>query len=61
MHPKGEQWGIDVIEGRKEMYPQLDLSSLEHMIEKQKEGGEGILEYDSYWCGPSQIFRKYIK
>lgn len=49
MHPKGEQWGIDVIEGRKEMYPQLDLSSLEHMIEKQKEGGEGILEYDSYW------------
>ena len=49
MHPKGEQWGIDVIEGRKEMYPQLDLSSLEHMIEKQKEGGEGILEYYSYW------------
>lgn len=49
MHPKGEQWGIDVIEGRKEMYPHLDLSSLEHMIEKQKEGGEGILEYDSYW------------
>lgn len=49
MHPKGEQWGIDVIEGRKEMYPHLDLSSLENMIEKQKEGGEGILEYDSYW------------
>lgn len=49
MHPSGNQWGIDVIDDRKEMYPDLDLSSLEHMIEKQKEGTEGILEYYSYW------------
>lgn len=49
MHPNDDQWGIDVIDDRKEMYPDLDLSSLEHMIEKQKEGTEGILEYYSYW------------
>ena len=27
MHPEDEQWGIDVIEGRKELYPDVDLSS----------------------------------
>ena len=36
MHPKKEQWGIPVIAGRKKMYPDLDYSSLEKMIEDQK-------------------------
>jgi len=49
MHPDSDQWGIDVIEGRKEMYPGLDFSSLERMIEKQKSGETGISEYYSYW------------
>ena len=42
MHPKKEQWGIPVIAGRKKMYPDLDYSSLEKMIEDQKKRKEGI-------------------
>ena len=49
LHPDSEQWGIDVIEGRKEIYPGLDYSSLEKMIERQKKGETGISEYYSYW------------
>ncbi len=49
MHPDSEQWGIDVIDGRKEMYPDLDYSSLEKMIEEQKSGEDGVSEYYSYW------------
>lgn len=49
MHPDNEQWGIDVIAGRKEMYPELDFSSLEKMIEDQKKGKEGVSVYYSYW------------
>lgn len=49
MHPKKEQWGIPVIAGRKEMYPDLDYSSLEKMIEDQKKRKEGISHYYSYW------------
>ena len=49
MHPKKEQWGIPVIAGRKKMYPDLDYSSLEKMIEDQKKRQEGISHYYSYW------------
>lgn len=49
MHPSQEQWGIDVIEGRKEMYPELDYSSLEQMIDEQNSGESGLSEYYSYW------------
>lgn len=49
MHPVKEQLGIDVIEGRKEMYHDIDLRDLEDMIDKQKKGEEGISVYHSYW------------
>lgn len=49
MHPDNEQWGIDVIAGRKERYPELDFSSLEKMIEDQEKGKEGVSVYYSYW------------
>lgn len=49
MHPDVEQWGISVIEGRKKLYPDLDYSSLEKMVEEQNSGKEGISEYYSYW------------
>ena len=49
MHPDNGQWGIDVIAGRKEMYPELDFSSLEKMIEDQKKGKAGVSVYYSYW------------
>ncbi|MGN0295346.1 MAG: ATP-binding protein [Lachnospiraceae bacterium] len=49
MHPEKKQWGIKVIEGRKEMYPDLDYSSLQQMVDEQIKGGEGISIYYSYW------------
>lgn len=49
MHPEKAQWGINVISGRMEMYPDLDLESLNNMIEDQKKGHEGVAEYYSYW------------
>lgn len=49
MHPEDAQWGIHVIRGRKEIYPDVDLSSLETLVEEQNKGGSGVMEYDSYW------------
>lgn len=49
MHPAKEQLGIDVIEGRRAMYHDIDLRDLEEMINKQKKGEEGISVYHSYW------------
>lgn len=49
MHPQASQWGIHVISGRKERYPDLNLESLEQMVEEQNRGEEGISDYYSYW------------
>ncbi|MDO4264856.1 MAG: ATP-binding protein [Eubacteriales bacterium] len=49
MHPERNQWGIDVIEGRKKLYPDLDYTSLEEMIRKQISGNSGLSDYYSYW------------
>lgn len=49
MYPTDDQLGLNVIEGRMELYPSADYSSLEKMIEKQREGKQGISEYYSYW------------
>ena len=57
MHPDNDQWGIDVIAGRKKMYPDLDFSSLEKMIEDQKKGEEGVSVYYSYWWTKKDVPR----
>lgn len=49
MHPDPKQWGIPVIDGRREMYPDLDYSSLEQMVKEQCSGKSGLSEYYSYW------------
>ena len=49
MHPDREQWGKNIISGRKKRFPDLDYSSLEEMLEEQKAGEEGISRYYSYW------------
>lgn len=51
MHPERAQWGIEVIDGRMELYEErnLDLESLREMTDHQKEGREGVDEYYSYW------------
>ncbi len=57
MHPQQSQWGIHVISGRKEMYPDLDLESLENMVDTQNQGGEGVSDYYSYWWMKSPLPR----
>lgn len=49
MHPEEVQLGIDVIDGRSEIYEDVDLSSLEELVEKQEANEEGVYEYYSYW------------
>lgn len=61
MHPERKQWGIDVIEGRRDLYPDLDYSSLSELIRKQLTGEEGIADYYSYWWPQQQLTRQYHK
>lgn len=49
MHPEESQLGINVISGREELYPGVDLTSLNQLVEAQNRGGEGVMEYESYW------------
>jgi len=51
MHNVEEQIGIDVIEDRKRLYPDLEFEGigLEAMIENQKKGQEAVEIYTSYW------------
>lgn len=49
MHPEEKQWGIQVISGRKNLYPGINTDSLEQLISHQQQGLEGVEEYDSYW------------
>jgi signal transduction histidine kinase/CheY-like chemotaxis protein len=49
IHPQERQWGINVISGRQEMFPDKDLTSLQQMIENQNRGEAGVSEYYSYW------------
>lgn len=49
MYPNEKQLGINIISGRRELFPETDLTSLEQMFNKQNQGEEGISEYYSYW------------
>ena len=49
MHPLEEQLGEDVLDGRRELYPDLDYSDLENLVARQKTGADGIDTYYSYW------------
>ena len=51
MHPEREQWGIDVLEGRRKLYnnAELEMSSLEELLTEQQEEVSGIRDYYSYW------------
>lgn len=49
MHQLKEQLGIDVIETRKQMHPELDFRELENLIYHQLKGEEGVAIYHSYW------------
>ena len=49
MHPQAEQWGIDVIHGHEKNVPRKNLTSLNTMIDRQKQGLTAVDEYYSYW------------
>lgn len=49
MHQLKDQIGIDVIETRKQMHPDLDFRELETLIDRQLKGEEGVAIYHSYW------------
>ncbi len=49
MHPVKEKVGIASVETRKELYPYLDLSELEDLIDQQLTNEEGTSVYHSYW------------
>jgi len=49
MHPAEDQIGIDVIETRKQLYPDFDLKELEKLIKQQYTNEEGTVVYYSYW------------
>lgn len=55
MHPEAEQWGIEVINGRKELYHIEELQSLYNMTQKQLAGETGVAEYESYWWGHEDL------
>ena len=51
MHPEREQWGIEVLEGRRKLYynNDLDMNSLSDLLKAQQEETSGIMDYYSYW------------
>ncbi|NBK21020.1 MAG: response regulator [Spirochaetia bacterium] len=51
-----EQIGVNAATERQALYPdiQLELDSLQRMIEHQKEGKEGVEVYQSYWWDEDQ-------
>lgn len=49
MHTVKEQVGLDVIESRKLIHPELDYRELESLVKEQLTGKEGTAIYHSYW------------
>jgi two-component system, cell cycle sensor histidine kinase and response regulator CckA len=57
MHTVKEQVGMDVIDTRKQVHPDLDYSELETLITDQLKGKEGTAIYHSYWWGDNVLKR----
>lgn len=55
MHPEDIQLGINVIEGRQELYPDVDLTSLKELFNFQSTNKSGVKEYNSYWWTKEEI------
>ena len=51
MHPERKQWGLDILEGRQELYynKELEMDSLSGLLKTQQEELSGIMDYYSYW------------
>lgn len=60
MHPVENQVGLDIITGRQEQFPDLDLSDLKRLEEIQLSQEKGTLSYYSYWWdeeNPTQVLK----
>lgn len=55
MHKLKEQVGINVIDTRKAMYPNLDFSGLEKLVNEQLKAKEGTYIYYSYWWADKEL------
>lgn len=55
MHQLKDQIGIDVIETRKQMHPELDFRELETLMDHQLKGEEGVAIYHSYWWAEESL------
>lgn len=55
MHTVKEQVGMNVIESRKQIYPNLEYEELERLISDQLKGQEGTAIYHSYWWGENEL------
>ncbi|OJG69341.1 hypothetical protein RV09_GL000740 [Enterococcus moraviensis] len=49
MHPVAQQVGLDIINGREELYPDFDYSDLKRLEKYQLNHDSGKLTYKSYW------------
>lgn len=49
VHPVDQQIGLDIIEGRKKLFPTFDFSDLERLEAYQLSHDSGKLTYKSYW------------
>jgi signal transduction histidine kinase len=49
IHPVESQIGLDIISGRQEQFPDLDLTDLRRLEEAQLTQDQGTLSYYSYW------------
>lgn len=61
MHKLKEQIGYDVIDTRKLLYPDLDFSELETLIDEQLKGKEGTMIFHSYWWADKNNLKKAKK
>lgn len=49
MHPSPDQIGLDIVNDRKEQYPDRDFSDLVRLEKYQKAHDKGTIYYESYW------------
>lgn len=49
MHPKKEDLGVNIMEARRQEFPDYDWSELDELVQEQMAGGSGVGVYHSFW------------
>ncbi len=58
LHPSNESAGKEVVEARREQYPNYDWSELERIVKRQINKQKGVGEYHSIWPGEHKRVKK---